>query len=145
MTRAKAEAPDEKSGAEPEGRGRKSQEYGSGALGATATTDIYWSEAGERLLEEMISRGNMMKAYNRVVSNKGAAGVDGMTTGRLKEYLQREWPRIKEELLNGTYQPQPVRKVEIPKPGGGVRVLGIPTVLDRSHSAGGASGTGAAV
>ena len=131
MTRAKAEAPDEKSGAGSEGRGRKSQEYGNGALGATATTDIYWSEAGERLLEEIISRGNMMKAYNRVVSNKGAAGIDGMTTGRLKEYLQREWPRIKEELLNGTYQPQPVRKVEIPKPGGGVRMLGIPTVLDR--------------
>ena len=131
MTRAKAEAPDEKLGAGSEGRGRKSREYGNGALGAKATTDIYWSEAGERLLEEIISRGNMMKAYNRVVSNKGAAGIDGMTTGRLKEYLQREWPRIKEELLNGMYQPQPVRKVEIPKPGGGVRMLGIPTVLDR--------------
>jgi len=82
-------------------------------------------------MEEVISRGNMMKAYHRVVSNKGAAGVDGMTTGRLKEHLQREWPRIKEELLNGTYQPQPVRKVEIPKPGGGTRMLGIPTVCDR--------------
>lgn len=70
-------------------------------LGCAWGTD---SEARRRLLEEIISRGNMMKAYNRVVSNKGAAGVDGMTTGRLKEYLQREWPPIKEELLNGTYE-----------------------------------------
>jgi group II intron reverse transcriptase/maturase len=82
-------------------------------------------------MEEIISRGNMQKAYNRVVSNKGAAGVDGMSTGQLKGYLQTDWPRIKEELLNGTYHAQPVRKVEIPKPGGGTRMLGIPTVLDR--------------
>jgi group II intron reverse transcriptase/maturase len=82
-------------------------------------------------MEEIVSRSNMMKAYNRVVSNKGAAGVDCMTTGQLKGYLQTEWPRIKGELLNGTYSPLPVRKVEIPKPGGGTRMLGIPTVLDR--------------
>jgi group II intron reverse transcriptase/maturase len=82
-------------------------------------------------MEEIVSRPNMMKAYNRVVSNKGAAGVDCMSTGRLKGYLQTEWPRIKEELLNGTYHPLPVRKVEIPKPHGGIRMLGIPTVLDR--------------
>jgi group II intron reverse transcriptase/maturase len=82
-------------------------------------------------MEEIISRGNMQKAYNRVVSNKGSAGVDNMSTGQLKGYLQTDWPRIKEELLNGTYKPQPVRKVEIPKPGGGTRMLGIPTVLDR--------------
>jgi len=67
-------------------------------------------------MEEIVSRANMMKAYNRVVSNKGAAGLDGMTTGRLKGYLQGAWPRIKEELLNGRYTPQPVRKAEIPKP-----------------------------
>lgn len=82
-------------------------------------------------MEEIISRANMQKAYNRVVSNKGAAGVDNMSTGQLKGHLQTDWPRIKEELLNGTYKPQPVRKVEIPKPGGGTRMLGIPTVLDR--------------
>jgi group II intron reverse transcriptase/maturase len=82
-------------------------------------------------MEEIVSRVNMQKAYNRVVSNKGAAGVDNMSTGQLKGYLQTEWQRIKEELLNGTYKPQPVRKVEIPKPGGGTRMLGIPTVLDR--------------
>jgi RNA-directed DNA polymerase len=82
-------------------------------------------------MEEIVSRVNMQRAYNRVVSNKGAAGVDNMSTGQLKGYLQTDWPRIKEELLNGTYNPQSVRKVEIPKPGGGTRMLGIPTVLDR--------------
>jgi group II intron reverse transcriptase/maturase len=131
MTRAKADAPEEKPGAESEGRDRKSQEYESGASGVTATTEIDWTEAGARLMEEIVSRANMMKAYNRVVSNKGAAGVDCMTTGQLKGCLQSEWPRIKEELLNGAYTPLPVRKVEIPKPGGGTRMLGIPTVLDR--------------
>jgi len=131
MTRAKADTPAETPGAGSEGRGRKSREYASGASGVTATTEIDWTETGERLMEEIVNRSNMMKAYNRVVSNKGAAGVDLMTTGQLKGYLQTQWPRIKEELLNGTYQPQPVRKVEIPKPGGGARMLGIPTVLDR--------------
>lgn len=131
MTRIKAEASGKKPGAGSKGRGRKSREYDAGALDVTATTEIDWPEAEERLMEEIISRGNLKKAYNRVVSNKGAAGVDGMTTGRLKEHLIREWPRIREELLGGRYQPQPVRKVEIPKPGGGTRMLGIPTVLDR--------------
>lgn len=131
MTRIKAEASGNKPGAGSKGRGRKSREYDVGVLEVTATTEIDWPEAEERLMEEIISRGNLKKAYNRVVSNKGAAGVDGMTTGRLKEHLIREWPRIREELLGGRYQPQPVRKVEIPKPGGGMRMLGIPTVLDR--------------
>lgn len=131
MTRIKAEASGRKPGAGSKGRGRKSREYDAGALDVTATTEIDWPEAEERLMEEIISRGNLKKAYNRVVSNKGAAGVDGMTTGRLKEHLIREWARIREELLGGRYQPQPVRKVEIPKPGGGMRTLGIPTVLDR--------------
>jgi RNA-directed DNA polymerase len=131
MTRAKADAPEETPGAGSEGRGRKSREYAPGVSGVTATTENDWTEAGERLMEEIVGRPNMMKAYNRVVSNKGAAGVDCMTTGQLKGYLQAEWPRIREELLNGTYQPHPVRKVEIPKPGGGTRMLGIPTVLDR--------------
>ena len=131
MTRIKAEASGKKPGAGSKGRDRKSREYDAGALDVTATTEIDWPEAEERLMEDIISRGNLKKAYNRVVSNKGAAGVDGMTTGRLREHLIREWPRIREELLGGRYQPQPVRKVEIPKPGGGMRMLGIPTVLDR--------------
>jgi len=131
MARAKAEALQEMAGAVSEGRGRKSREYDNGASGVTVTRETYWAEAGSRLMEEIVSRANMQKAYNRVVSNKGAAGVDSMSTGQLKGCLQTDWPRIKEELLNGTYTPQPVRKVEIPKPGGGTRVLGIPTVLDR--------------
>src|SRR6266702_1322860 len=131
MARAKAEAPEEKPGAGLEGRGLKSREHDNGASGVTATRETYWAEAETRLMEEIISRANMQKAYNRVISNKGAAGVDNMSTGQLKGYLQTDWPRIKEEMLNGTYNPQPVRKVEIPKPGGGTRMLGIPTVLDR--------------
>lgn len=131
MARAKAEASHEKVRAVLDGRGRKSREHDNGASGVTVTRETYWSEAETRLMEEIISRVNMQKAYNRVVSNKGAAGVDNMSTGQLKGYLQTDWPRIKEELLNGTYKPQPVRKVEIPKPGGGTRILGIPTVLDR--------------
>jgi group II intron reverse transcriptase/maturase len=131
MTRAKAEAPEEKPGAISEGRGRKSRENDSGASGVTATTETCGTEADERLMEAIVSRSNMMQAYDRVVSNKGAAGIDGMTTDHLKEYLHREWLRIREALLNGTYIPQPVRKVDIPKPGGGTRTLGIPTVLDR--------------
>jgi len=131
MARAKAEALHEIAGAELKGRGRKSREHNNGASGVTAGRETYWAEAEERLMEEIVSRSNMQKAYNRVVSNKGAAGVDNMSTGQLKGYLQTDWPCIKEELLNGTYQPQPVRKVEIPKPGGGTRMLGIPTVLDR--------------
>jgi RNA-directed DNA polymerase len=131
MTRANAEVPEEKPGAGLEGRGRKSREHDYGASCVTATTETTWAEAGERLMAEIVSRANMQKAYNRVVSNKGAAGIDGMTTGRLKGYLQGEWPGIKEELQKGRYIPQPVRKVEITKPGGGARMLGIPTVLDR--------------
>ena len=82
-------------------------------------------------MEKIVSRENMMAAYHRVVANKGAAGVDQMTVAQLKAYLQEHWPRIREELLAGRYQPAPVRGVEIPKPGGGMRLLGIPTVLDR--------------
>lgn len=83
------------------------------------------------LLSAVLDRGNMQQAYARVVRNNGAAGVDGMKVDDLKTYLKANWPLYKEELLSGSYQPQPVRKVEIPKAGGGQRQLGIPTVLDR--------------
>ena len=73
----------------------------------------------------------MQRAYVRVVQNKGAAGVDDMRVADLKDYLKVHWSEIKEQLLNGTYQPQPVLRVEIPKDGGGMRRLGIPTVVDR--------------
>ncbi|MDX1410267.1 MAG: reverse transcriptase domain-containing protein, partial [Saprospiraceae bacterium] len=83
------------------------------------------------LLEQVVERDNMIKAYRRVRQNRGAAGIDGMTVEELHDFLQRNWPGIKAQLLSGTYIPQPVRRVEIPKPGGGTRALGVPTVLDR--------------
>jgi RNA-directed DNA polymerase len=84
-----------------------------------------------RLMEEVYERGNLKEALRRVKANKGSAGVDGMTVGHLADYLKQHWPAIREQLLSGVYEPQPVRRVEIPKPDGGVRKLGIPSVLDR--------------
>ncbi|HUD56308.1 MAG TPA: group II intron reverse transcriptase/maturase [Terracidiphilus sp.] len=85
-----------------------------------------------RLMEEVCERENLKKALRRVKANKGSAGVDGMTIGEITGYLKQHWPAIREQLLNGTYEPKPVRRVEIPKPDGrGVRKLGIPSVLDR--------------
>jgi RNA-directed DNA polymerase len=84
-----------------------------------------------RLMEAVCERENLKEALRRVKANKGSAGVDGMTVGGITDYLKQHWPAIREQLLNGTYEPRPVRRVEIPKPDGGVRKLGIPTVLDR--------------
>src|SRR6202171_967137 len=85
-----------------------------------------------RIMEEVCERANLKEALRQVRSNRGSAGVDGMTVDQLGDYLKQHWPVIREQLLNGTYEPQPVRRVEIPKPdGGGVRKLGIPTALDR--------------
>ena len=131
MTAGAAEARAEKLGAIPEVSGRKSRKYGSGAANVAGRKGAHWPEAATGLMETVVSRGNMMAAYSRVLSNKGAPGVDAMPVTALKGYLQGEWSRIKEELLAGKYHPQPVRKVEIAKPGGGTRMLGIPTVLDR--------------
>jgi len=88
-------------------------------------------EAGDNLMEQVVERQNMLRALRRVEQNKGAPGIDGMEVKDLRVYLVNHWTRIREELLAGTYRPSPVRRVEIPKPGGGVRLLGIPTVLDR--------------
>ena len=85
----------------------------------------------EQLMEEICERENCLQALKRVKSNKGSAGIDGMTVGELPGYLKEHWPAIREQLLSGAYKPQPVKRVEIPKPDGGVRQLGIPTVLDR--------------
>jgi len=82
-------------------------------------------------MEAVVARENLLRAYQQVMSNKGAAGIDQMTVEQLKPYLQEHWVKIKEYLLKGEYQPQPVRCVEIPKPQGGMRQLGIPTVVDR--------------
>ena len=85
----------------------------------------------EQLMEEVCERENCKQALARVKANKGSPGMDGMTVQQLPEYLKQQWPAIREQLLSGTYQPQPVKRVEIPKPDGGVRKLGIQTVLDR--------------
>jgi len=89
------------------------------------------SPATEQLMEEVCERENCKQALARVKANKGSAGVDGKTVHELPDFLKQHWPAIREQLLSGTYQPQPVKRVEIPKPDGGVRKLGIPTVLDR--------------
>jgi len=84
-----------------------------------------------RWMEAVCERENLKAALRQVRANKGSPGVDGMTVTGIKDHLKRHWPAIREQLLNGTYEPKPVRRVEIPKPDGGVRKLGIPTVLDR--------------
>jgi RNA-directed DNA polymerase len=83
------------------------------------------------LMERVVERGNAQAALKRVRQNQGSPGVDGMTVDELPEYLVENWEGIRAQLLEGTYQPKPVREVEIPKSGGGVRKLGIPTALDR--------------
>ena len=83
------------------------------------------------LIERMLERGNLLKALQAVEANQGAAGMDGMEVEQLRAYLREHWADIREQILNGTYEPRPVRRVDIPKPGGGTRMLGIPTVLDR--------------
>src|SRR5271157_6237893 len=86
----------------------------------------------DRLMEEVCERENLKEALRQVKANKGSSGIDGMTVVALSDYLKRHWPAIREQLLSGTYKPQPVRRVEIPKPdGGGVRKLGIPFGQDR--------------
>lgn len=97
----------------------------------TARTGNEHSGNGDRLMEQIVARSNLKVAFRRVKENRGSAGVDGMTVGELGEYLAKHWEVIREQLLSGTYQPKPVRHQAIPKHGGGVRELGIPTVLDR--------------
>ena len=83
------------------------------------------------MMERVLEHTNLQRALKRVRGNKGSPGIDGMTVDKLPEWLREHWPRVREELLAGTYQPHAVRRVMIPKPGGGERMLGIPTVLDR--------------
>src|SRR5262250_417239 len=85
----------------------------------------------DSLMEEVCERDNLKQALRQVKTNKGSAGIDRMIVDQLADYLRQHWPAIREQLLSGTYEPKPVRRVEIPKPDGGVRKLGIPTVLDR--------------
>jgi group II intron reverse transcriptase/maturase len=85
----------------------------------------------ENLMEEVVSPENYGKALKAVIANQGAPGIDGMKTGELNGHLLKHWPKIQAKLMAGTYTPSPVRRVEIPKPNGGKRMLGVPTVLDR--------------
>lgn len=96
-----------------------------------AKRDAESPASSEQLMEEVCGRKNCQQALARVKANKGSAGIDGMTVEQLPVYLKQHWPTIREQLLRGTYKPQPVKRVEIPKPDGGMRKLGIPTVLDR--------------
>src|SRR5882724_2378098 len=98
---------------------------------STATSGSESPARTNRLMEEVCERENLKEALRQVKGNKGSAGVDGITVNQLTDYLKQHWPVIREQLLSGTYEPKPVRRVEIPKPDGGVRKLGIPTVLDR--------------
>jgi len=99
-------------------------EIGAAACGQTKA-------GGLRRMDAVVERSNLWQAYERVMRNKGAAGVDGLTVSEFKTWLQQHWPSVKAALLAGHYMPAAIRKVEIPKPNGGVRTLGIPTVLDR--------------
>ena len=99
-------------------------EAGSGAAGRTKPEAPRWMEA-------VVERSNMLCAYERVVGNEGAPGVDGRTVAELKPWLKAHWAKVRQARLAGEYMPAAVRKVDIPKPQGGVRTLGIPTVLDR--------------
>lgn len=113
------------------GSERNSRGQRKGASSATAAKEQPTPDT-TLIMEEVIERDNLTRALRRVERNGGAAGVDGMPVTELRPYLRAHWPRIKESLLKGGYQPQPVKRVEIPKPGGvGMRKLGIPTAVDR--------------
>ncbi|MFZ5437333.1 MAG: hypothetical protein ACOZCF_13765 [Bacillota bacterium] len=88
------------------------------------------------MMEQVVQRKNMFQALYREEQNKDAAGVDGVGAKELRPYLREHWPQVREELLEGAYNRKPVRWVEIPKPDGGVKLLGIPTVLDRPSTQG---------
>ena len=114
-----------------ENRGESPRVAGEGTEPSTAKRTTESPASTERLMEEVVERENLRKALERVEANKGSPGVDGMTVSELPGYLEKHWPATREQLLSGTYRPQPVKRAEIPKPDGGVRKLGIPTVLDR--------------
>ena len=111
-----------------ETRSEAPQSPGEGTETPTAKRMIESPASTSRLMEEVCERENLKEALRRVKANKGSAGIDRMTVDGIADYLKQHWPAIREQLLSGTYQPKPVRRVEIPKPDGGVRKLGIPTV-----------------
>lgn len=117
-------------GAEVQGAGRNPGTGHRGAEGRAATSGRTKSE-DHLLMERVVERSNMWLAYERVISNKGAPGADGLKVSELKDWLKVHWPSVKQALVEGRYLPQAVRAVDIPKPSGGMRTLGVPTVVDR--------------
>lgn len=131
MMAGDAESRVEMPGAASDGSGRNPRDEEACASNITAARDIFYTET-DSMMEAVVGRENMWLALKRVERNKGSSGVDNMSVESLRPYLREHWPRIREELLDGSYRPSPVLRVEIPKPGGrGMRQLGIPTVLDR--------------
>ena len=131
MTRENQKDHAEMHGTTPEDAARNAEGAGYGDSNVTARREDCCSEL-QNLMEAVVERENMFKAYHRVVRNKGSAGIDGMSVEELKPFLRENWIEIRQELLEGVYAPKAVLRVEIPKPGRkGVRKLGIPTVLDR--------------
>src|SRR6478735_4944400 len=114
-----------------EGRSEAPKARREGTESLTAKRGYESSALPELVMEEVCGRENCLRALRRVKANKGSPGIDGMRVGQLPGYLKQHWPALREQLLGGSYQPQAVRRVEIAKPDGGVRKLGIPTVLDR--------------
>lgn len=112
-----------------EGEARGDEETGIELFMASELTKS--QESTSQIIEEVCQPKNLLEALRRVKQNRGSPGVDGMTVKELPEYLQTNWTKIREQLLKGTYEPQSVRRVDIPKPDGGKRQLGIPTVMDR--------------
>lgn len=113
------------------GRSEAPESLGRGTESSVATHRTESPASSDQLMEEICERENCKQALARVKANKGSPGIDGMTVEKLPDYLKQHWPEVREQLLSGTYKPQPVKRVEIPKPDGGIRKLGIPTVLDR--------------
>jgi RNA-directed DNA polymerase len=130
MREAEPEKKIETSEADPRGQGRKPEAAPASGSNSPGRKE----QAGPKqpdLIERMLERGNMLKALQAVEANRGAAGVDGMEVKHLRSHLREHWAEIREQILSGSYEPRPVRRVDIPKAGGGTRMLGIPTVLDR--------------
>src|SRR5271168_3765554 len=116
---------------EPKGRGEAPAVGCRGAEPLMAKPVPESPALAEQLMEEVCGRENLERAWKRVRRNKGSPGVDGMTIDDATGHLREHWPSIRSQLLKGIYQPQPVKRVEIPKPDGGVRKLGVPCVVDR--------------
>src|ERR1700688_4932024 len=112
-----------------EGRSEAPKTSQEGTESLTAKCETERPASHEQLMEEVCERENCWQAYKRVKANKGSSGIDGMKVGELSDYLKQRWPSIREQLLRGTYQPQPVRGGEIPKPDGGVENVGFPRGL----------------